>query len=63
LPYQSLYLLFTVLGAVLELSFVWDISETLNGLMAIPNLIAVFALSGVVSRMTRKYRLKLRNRG
>ena len=63
LPYQSLYLLFTVLGAVLELSFVWDISETLNGLMAIPNLIAVFALSGVVSRMTRKYRLKIHNTG
>ncbi|MEL7601642.1 MAG: sodium:alanine symporter family protein [Bacillota bacterium] len=56
LPYQVLYLLFTVLGAVLELSFVWDISETLNGLMAIPNLIAVFALSGVVAGITRKYR-------
>ncbi len=59
LPYQMLYLLFTVLGAVLELSFVWEISETLNGLMAIPNLIAIFALSGVVARATQTYRKRL----
>jgi AGCS family alanine or glycine:cation symporter len=33
----------------------WDISDTLNGMMAIPNLIALLALSGVVTSITRDY--------
>lgn len=33
----------------------WDISDTLNGMMAIPNLVALLALSGVVARETKRY--------
>ena len=41
LPYRILWLVFTYLGAVGSLHLVWDIADTLNGLMAIPNLISV----------------------
>ncbi len=39
----------------MDLSFAWDIADTLNGLMAIPNLIALLGLSGVVIKTTREY--------
>ena len=42
-------------GAVADLSLVWDISDTLNGLMAIPNLIALLLLSPVVIKLTREH--------
>lgn len=54
-PYQILYVLAVVLGAVMELDLAWDIADTLNGLMILPNLVALFALSGVVVRETRGY--------
>ena len=44
-----------VLGSVASLDTVWDVADTFNGLMAIPNFIAVFALSGVVAKETRKF--------
>jgi len=44
-----------VLGAVLNTGTVWLLSETVNGLMAIPNLIALAALSGELSRLTRSF--------
>lgn len=43
------------MGATMDLKLVWDISDTLNGLMAIPNLIALVGLSGVVVKLTRDY--------
>jgi AGCS family alanine or glycine:cation symporter len=43
------------LGAVLNLDFVWLVADTLNALMAIPNLIAIAALSPVVFKLTREY--------
>ena len=49
-PYNLLFSAASVLGAVCELSLVWNVSEALNGLMAIPNLISLLALSGVVAR-------------
>ena len=45
-----------VLGAVLETGFIWQLAETVNGLMAIPNLIALAALSGEVARLTKDYK-------
>ena len=42
-------------GAVMDLSLVWDIADTLNGLMAIPNLIGVVCLSGLVVKITKNY--------
>ena len=44
-----------VVGSVSSLDFVWDIADTLNGLMAIPNLIALFALSPVVIKLTKEF--------
>lgn len=53
--YKSIYLLLIVVGAQSELTFVWSISDTLNGLMAIPNLIAVISLSDIVIYLTKRY--------
>ena len=55
LPYKVVFIVLIVLSATLDLSLVWDIADTLNGLMAIPNLIAVVLLSGVVARETRDH--------
>ena len=54
-PYEVLFCLVVVLGAVTELNLVWDIADTLNGLMAIPNLIALLALSPVVIKLAKEY--------
>ncbi len=54
-PYQAVYVLAVVLGAVMELELAWDLADTLNGLMILPNLVALFALSGVVVRETTAY--------
>lgn len=59
-PYQILFVLFIVVASVASIDFVWDIADTLNGLMAIPNFIAVFALSGVVAKLTKEYFGKLK---
>ena len=54
-PYQIIYVLIIVVGATTDLGLVWDIADTLNGLMALPNLIALAALSGVVIKATKEY--------
>ena len=54
-PYQIIYILMIVVGATVKLDLVWAISDTLNGLMALPNLIALAALSGVVVKATKEY--------
>ena len=53
--YQVLFIIVVVVGAVASLDVVWDIADTFNGLMAIPNFIALFALSGVVAKLTKEY--------
>lgn len=47
-PYRLLWVAAVALGPILELDFVWNLADTLNGLMAIPNLIGLLLLSGVV---------------
>ena len=54
-PFMVLYALVAIVGATMELGLMWNIAETFNGLMAIPNLIAVFLLSGVVVRLVKEY--------
>ena len=44
-----------IVGATLDLELVWNIAEMLNGFMAIPNLIALLGLSGVVIKLTKEY--------
>jgi len=59
-PYRWIYLLFLPLGAAMQLKLVWGIADVFNGLMALPNLIALVALSGTVAAATRKYFRELR---
>ena len=54
-PYQIVFCLVVIAGAVADLTLVWDISDTLNGLMSIPNLIALLLLSPVVIKLTREH--------
>jgi len=54
-PYRLLWVLFIPLGATLKLEFVWLLADTLNGLMAIPNLIALLMLSPIVFKLTEEY--------
>lgn len=44
-----------ILGTTTSLEVVWNLADTFNGLMAIPNFIALFALSGVVAKLTKEY--------
>ena len=54
-PFMLVYSLVAIVGATMDLGLLWSIAETFNGLMAIPNLIAVFLLSGVVVKLVREY--------
>lgn len=53
--YKIIFVLMMVSGAVMTSSLAWDISDTFNGLMLVPNLIGVIALSPVVVKITRNY--------
>lgn len=53
--YKILYVLVVIVGATVELDLVWAIADTFNGLMAIPNLIALLILSPIVIKLTKKY--------
>lgn len=54
-PFMLVYSLVAIVGATMDLGLLWSIAETFNGLMAIPNLIAVFLLSGVVVKLVKEY--------
>ena len=54
-PFMVVYSLVAILGATADLGLMWNIAETFNGLMAIPNLIALFLLSGTVVKLTKAY--------
>lgn len=49
------YSLVAIIGATADLGLMWSVAETFNGLMAIPNLIALFLLSGTVARLVKQY--------
>lgn len=54
-PYRLVFIPFIFVGAVGGLTVIWDIADTLNGLMAIPNLIGIVGLSGVVIKLTKEF--------
>lgn len=54
-PYRFIYLCFVVVGACVTIEVVINFCDAMNGLMAIPNLIALILLSGQVSKMTKDY--------
>ena len=57
--YQIVFVIMIVVGATISLDVVWDVADTFNGLMAIPNFIALFALSGTVAKLTKEHFGKL----
>lgn len=54
-PYQVAYIVFILVGCVTSLELVWDVADTLNGFMAVPNLIAITLLSNEVVRAVKEY--------
>ncbi len=55
MPYRIVFVLFVGVGAIAKLSIVWNISDALNGLMALPNLIGLIMLTPVIVSETKKY--------
>lgn len=55
LPYRVLFCIFAFLGAISKIDLVWNIADTFNGAMAIPNLIALLALSSVIAAETKEF--------
>lgn len=53
--YHVIFVAFIVVGATMDLTLAWDLSDTFNGMMAIPNLIGVVTLSGTVMKITHNY--------
>ena len=53
--YKVVFIVVTFFGCTMSLSLAWDLSDTFNGLMMIPNLIGVLALSGTVAKITKNY--------
>ncbi len=53
--YKIIFILACIVGATGSGTLMWDIADTLNGMMAIPNLVALLALSGVVAGITKNY--------
>jgi alanine or glycine:cation symporter, AGCS family len=55
MPYRILWVIASFIGSVTSLAFVWDFSDAMNAMMAVPNLIALIFLNGVIVAETRKY--------
>jgi AGCS family alanine or glycine:cation symporter len=55
MAYRLIWLPFTMLGALGELEDIWSVADTLNGLMALPNLIAILILGGVVIKLSKDF--------
>ena len=53
--YRALWIVMVFVGSVLSMSLVWNLSDIANALMAIPNLLSILLLSGVIVKETRKY--------
>lgn len=54
-PFLVVYSFVAILGATLDLGILWGVADTFNGLMSIPNLIALFLLSGTVVKLANEY--------
>ena len=60
-PYRTVYVASVLFGAIVDMGVLWTLSDVFNGLMSIPNLIALLALSGVIMRETRDFNNRRRN--
>lgn len=54
-PYRYLWVIFVMIGSVMSLNIVWAFADITNALMAVPNLVSLLLLSGVVANETKKY--------
>jgi AGCS family alanine or glycine:cation symporter len=54
-PYRLVWLVFIYLGAVGSLHLIWDVADTLNGLMALPNLLSVLLSIPLLRRLMREF--------
>jgi len=59
--YRYLWVLFVFIGAIVKLELVWNFSDAMNALMAVPNLIGLVLLSGVLFRETKTYEMGIRD--
>ncbi len=59
-PYRLLFVILVFVGAIVKLDIVWALADIMNGLMALPNLVALLGLSGVVAAETRDYFNKIK---
>lgn len=55
IPYRVVFVLVVFVGAITEIQIVWNFADVMNGLMALPNLIGLILLSGMIARETREY--------
>ena len=55
-PFMVVYALVAIVGATMDLGLIWGIADTFNGLMSIPNCIALFLLSGTVIKLVKEYK-------
>jgi AGCS family alanine or glycine:cation symporter len=55
MPYRVVFTIVVFVGAILQLDLVWQLADTMNAAMAIPNLIGLLALAGVTRKLTREY--------
>ncbi len=62
-PFMIIYALVAIIGSTVDLDIIWGVSETFNGLMAIPNLIALFLLSGTMVKLVKDYFSESRDNG
>ena len=56
--YSFFVIVFVIVGSTLKVDFVWSLSDFFNGLMVIPNALALWALSGIVISIAKKYGTK-----
>lgn len=57
-PFMVVYSLVAIIGATIDLGLLWGIADTFNGMMVIPNLIAIFLLSGTVFKLVKESKAK-----
>jgi AGCS family alanine or glycine:cation symporter len=55
IPYRIAFVIVVFIGSVIQLDIVWNLADCMNALMAIPNLISLLALNGIIVHETRKY--------
>jgi AGCS family alanine or glycine:cation symporter len=55
LPFRLLWVIAVPFGAISQLDFAWLVADTLNGMMAIPNLLSLLLLSPVILKLTKEY--------